>query len=205
MHQKVILQGGGGHAKVVIDCLLAEGKEVVAIFDKKNEGQLLGVQRYADYRPDLYDDAAMLIAIGDNKVRQAVAGEVKHSFANAIHPSAIVSSFARIGTGNMILHRTVIQAGTTVGNHVIVNTGSQVDHDGSIGDFVHIAPRAVLCGNVTVGEGTLIGAGAVVLPGIKIGKWAIIGAGAVVTKDVADYSVVAGVPGKVRRSDRRHG
>lgn len=195
--QKVILQGGGGHAKVVIDCLQAQGKEVVAVFDKKNNGPLFGIPRYAQYDQDVHKDASVLIAIGDNRIRKELVREVRHAFDNAIHPSSIISSFARIGEGCMILHRTVIQAGTTLGNHVILNTGSQIDHDGSIGDFVHIAPRAVLCGHVKVGEGTLIGAGAVVLPGIKIGKWVTVGAGAVVTKDIADYSIVAGVPGKV--------
>lgn len=197
MQRKVILLGGGGHAKVVIDCLLAEGREVVAVFDKKNKGSLLGIQRYEQYGPELFKDAAMLIAIGDNKVRHTLAGETSHPFTNTIHPSSVISSFAQVGMGTMILHRAVVQAGTTIGNHVILNTGSQVDHDGLIADFVHIAPRAVLCGSVTVGEGTLIGAGAVVLPGIKIGKWAVIGAGAVVVKDVDDHAVVAGVPGRV--------
>lgn len=197
MHHKVILQGGGGHAKVVIDCLLEQGREVLAVFDQKNTGPLLGIPRLEEYSPEMYPDAGMLIAIGDNKTRQRVAVDISHVFTGVIHPSAVVSSFAVIGKGTMILHRAVVQAGTTIGNHVILNTGSQVDHDGTIGDYVHIAPRAVLCGNVTVGEGTLVGAGAVVLPGIKIGKWAVIGAGAAVTKDVEDYSVIAGVPGRV--------
>ena len=185
---------------MVIDCLLAQGKEVIAVVDNKNKGPLFGIQRYEQYDPDLHKDANILIAIGDNKVRKELVSEVRHSFTNAIHPSAIISSFAKVGEGCMILHRVIIQAGTTLGNHVILNTGSQVDHDGSIGDYVHIAPRAVLCGNVTVGEGTLIGAGAIVLPGVKIGRWATVGAGAVVTKDVGDYSIVAGVPARVVRS-----
>jgi sugar O-acyltransferase (sialic acid O-acetyltransferase NeuD family) len=189
--------GGGGHAKVVIDCLMAQGNEVVAVFDKKNNGPLLGINRYATYKKDLHKDARIIIAIGDNKVRKKLLKNISHDFVNAIHPSAMVSSFASMGDGCMILHRAVIQAGTSVGNHVIINTGSQVDHDGSIGDFVHIAPRAVLCGNVAVGEGTLIGAGAVVLPGVKIGKWVTVGAGAVVTKNVGDYAIVAGVPAKL--------
>ena len=197
MRDKVILQGGGGHAKVVIDCLLAEGKQVIAVFDKKNKGLLLGIERHERYDRNLFIDAGLLIAIGDNSVRQKISIEVGHRFVNAIHPSAVVSSYSKIGMGSMILHRAVVQAGSVIGDHVILNTGSQVDHDGNIADFVHIAPRAVLCGNVTVGEGTLIGAGAVVLPGVKIGKWAVIGAGSVIRKDVADHAVVAGVPGRV--------
>lgn len=197
VEHKVILLGGGGHAKVVIDCLLAQGREVVAVVDQKNKGALLGIRRHEKYDPLLHRDAALLIAIGDNKVRQKLAAQTSHSFTSTVHPSAIVSSFATTGDGTMILHRAVVQAECVIGKHVILNTGSQVDHDGHIGDYVHIAPRAVLCGNVTVGEGTLIGAGAVILPGVRIGKWAVVGAGAVVTKDVEDRAVVAGVPGRV--------
>lgn len=197
MNREVILLGGGGHAKVVIDCLLGQDRKVIAVFDKRNTGPLLGVPRFQDYNPELFKRAVVLVAIGDNKVRQVLAGQIAHSFTNAVHPSAIVSSFTEMGVGTMILHRAVVQAGSNIGNHVILNTGSQVDHDGNIGDFVHIAPRAVLCGNVTIGEGTLIGAGAVVLPGVTIGKWAVIGAGSVIRKDVGDHAVVAGVPGRV--------
>jgi acetyltransferase EpsM len=50
---------------------------------------------------------------------------------------------------------------------------------------------------VQVGEGTHIGIGACVVQGIKVGKWATIGAGAVIIKDVPDYAVVVGNPGRI--------
>jgi acetyltransferase EpsM len=58
---------------------------------------------------------------------------------------------------------------------------------------------ASLAGNVLVGEGTQIGINATIRQGIKIGKWATIGAGAVIIKDVPDYAVVVGNPGKIIR------
>lgn len=50
---------------------------------------------------------------------------------------------------------------------------------------------------VTISDDVWIGARVIILPGISIGTGSIIGAGAVVTKDVPEYSVVAGVPAKV--------
>ncbi len=50
---------------------------------------------------------------------------------------------------------------------------------------------------VVIGDDVWIGSRAIILPGIRIGKGAIIGAGAVVTKDVPEYAVVGGNPGKV--------
>ncbi|WP_336740907.1 DapH/DapD/GlmU-related protein [Aureimonas altamirensis] len=52
---------------------------------------------------------------------------------------------------------------------------------------------------VTVGHDVWIGHGAVIMPGVTIGNGAVIGANAVVTRDVAAYTIVAGVPAKVLR------
>lgn len=202
MIKRVLLYGGGGHAKVVLDCLLDSEAKVVGIFDNTKTGELMGVPYVGDYNASLHAEAGVIVAIGDNQARKRIASTIRHAFDSAIHRSAIVSAFAKTGTGVMILHRAVIQAGSVIGNHVIVNTGAQVDHDCTIGDYVHIAPGAVLCGTVSVGEGTLIGAGATVLPGVRIGAWATIGAGAVVRKDVAEGALVVGNPGRgVRRKN----
>ena len=92
----------------------------------------------------------------------------------------------------------IVNAQAKIGKHCILNTNSSVDHECVIGDFVHIAPGAVLAGNVEVGEGSLIGMGAVVLPHVKIGSWCKIGAGAVVIEDVPDGKTVIGVPAKIK-------
>lgn len=190
------MQGGGEHARVVLDCLLNEGREVLALFDPKYDGHLFGITQRGTYDPHFAPEASAIIAIGNNEVRKKVAGLTRHGFTNTIHRSSIISAFASLGVGNMILHGTIIQAQARIGNHVIVNTGAKVDHDCIISDFVHLGPGVVLCGTVQVGEGAFVGAGAVVIPGIKIGAWATIGAGAVVIRDVPAGARVAGNPAK---------
>jgi len=199
MQEKVILQGGGEHARVVLDALLDQGRNVVALFDPKYDGSLFGVPQKGLYAADLHTDAHAIVAIGDNATRKRVAERTTHAFTNAVHPSAIVSSRATIGSGNMILHGTIIQAQAHVGNHVIINTGSSVDHDCVISDYVHLAPGTVICGTVTIGEGAFIGAGAIIIPGKKVGAWATVGAGAVVIDDIPDYAVAVGNPARVIR------
>jgi sugar O-acyltransferase (sialic acid O-acetyltransferase NeuD family) len=140
----IILQGGGDHARVVLDCLQSMGVEVMALYDPKYSGELFGVPQKGAYNPADFPEAMAIIAIGNNAIRKRVAAGSSHSFANAIHRSSIISEKASIGEGNMILHRTVIQANAVIGNHVIVNTAASVDHDCIIGDFVHIAPGVVL-------------------------------------------------------------
>lgn len=196
---KVILQGGGEHARVVLDCLLGQGIPVVGLFDPKYSGSLFGVKQLGAYDPSAEPGALAVVAIGDNVVRKRVAGITKHSFAQVIHPSVILSQYSTVGTGSMLLHGVIIQAQTRIGDHVIINTGARVDHDNMIGDYVHIAPGAVLCGSVTVGEGTFIGAGSIVIPGIKIGKWATIGAGSVVIRDIPDRALAVGNPARIIR------
>jgi sugar O-acyltransferase (sialic acid O-acetyltransferase NeuD family) len=198
----VILQGGGEHARVVLDCLLSQGVPVVGLFDPRYHDHLFGIPQLGKYDPSLFPDAKSIIAIGDNKTRKNVVNETRHSFINVCHSSSVISRFASIGTGNMILHGAIIQAQARIGNHVIVNTGAQVDHDCIVEDYVHIGPGAVLCGTVTLGEGAFIGARAVIVPGKKVGAWATVGAGAVVRNDVPDHAIVAGNPAKIIKYNR---
>ena len=58
---------------------------------------------------------------------------------------------------------------------------------------------------VSIGHDTWLGHGSTILPGVTVGDGAAVGAGAVVSKDVAPYTIVAGVPAKPirERFDRR--
>ncbi len=53
---------------------------------------------------------------------------------------------------------------------------------------------------VSIGDGSWLGHGTVVLPGSTIGRHVVIGANSVVTGDIPDFSVAAGVPARVIRS-----
>ena len=88
----------------------------------------------------------------------------------------------------------VINACATIGDAVICNTACIIEHECRIANFVHIAPGAVLAGNVKIGEGTFVGANAVIKQGITIGKNVTIGAGAVVTKNIGDGLTYYGNP-----------
>jgi sugar O-acyltransferase (sialic acid O-acetyltransferase NeuD family) len=183
--------GASGHAKVVIECLEAVNIEIDAIFDDdENKNTILEYQIHGKYNPNQNRDMLLIVAIGDNKIRQKVTKLISHSYGKIIHPSAIVSKRSSIDEGSVVFHNSVIQSSCVIGKHVIINTNASVDHDCIIHDFVHIAPNATLCGGVVVGKRTLIGAGAVVLPSIIIGENCIIGAGSVVRRDIPDDSIV---------------
>ena len=106
---EVILHGGGEHARVVLDCLLASGCTVPGLFDPKYDGFLMGVPQRGAYNPQLEKQAKAIVAIGDNALRKEAALKTQHAFANAIHRSAIISKYSTIGAGCMILHGAIIQ------------------------------------------------------------------------------------------------
>jgi len=117
-------------------------------------------------------------------------------FINFIHPSVDLS-MTRIGVGNYIQEAVIIQADVEIGNNCSIHIGAIVAHESKIGHSVFIAHACSISGCCTIGDGSFIGTNATVLPRIKIGKWTTIGAGAVITRDVPDYTTVAGNPGKI--------
>lgn len=200
----IIIFGYSGHAKVVIDCFESHDNAVVGYFDKtKAENNVHGLE-YLGFESEV--DLSKVIsnhdvfpAIGDNSLRSRVISLIRENHlkqTRAIHRSAVISNYTKIGLSSMIGPGAVINSGVEIGDGVIINSNATVEHDCFIEDFCHIAPGSTLAGNVTVGKNTFIGAGAVIKQGLIIGNNVIIGAGAVVLNNVPDNETWAGVPAK---------
>ncbi len=146
---------------------------------------------------DQVDHQAIVVGIGNNRVRQRVCQEMKQRgerFAAAIHPRSTIAADVQVGEGTLICAGVVVNTGSVIGVSVILNTACSVDHHNQVGDYVHVAPGVHTGGDVTIGAGTLIGIGATVMPQCRVGVWAVVGAGAVVTSDIPSEMTVAGVP-----------
>lgn len=121
--------------------------------------------------------------------------------ANFIHPS-IDLTMTNLGVGLYIQESVVIQAEVEVGDNASIHIGTMIGHESRIGHSAFVAHAVSISGSCEIGDGTFIGTNATILPRVRVGKWSIVGAGSVVTKDVPDYSVVAGNPARViRRND----
>jgi sugar O-acyltransferase (sialic acid O-acetyltransferase NeuD family) len=196
--KKILLFGGSGHSKVICSIFESLNYIIEGFFDDNLYAQYVNHYKYfGKYDKEILLNLPIVICVGDNHIRKSLTNIINHKYIIAIHPSSIVDKFVDIGLGSVIMHNAIIQRDSIIGKHCIINTNASIDHDCIINDFVHISPSATLCGNVKVGEGTHIGAGATIIPNITIGEWCVIGAGAVITKDVPDYSLVVGIPGKI--------
>lgn len=134
--------------------------------------------------------------------------------------SPVIDPTAWVAPDANIIGRIVLEADSSVwfgatlrgdNDPIIVGRGSNVQENCvlhtdigfplTIGADCTIGHKAMLHG-CTIGDGSLIGMGAIVLNGAKIGRGCLIGAGALITegKEIPDFSLVMGSPGKVVRT-----
>jgi sugar O-acyltransferase (sialic acid O-acetyltransferase NeuD family) len=203
-NKPIALIGYSGHAYVAADIFLSIGFNVSAYCDNEEKKYNPFSLKYLGKDSDesvrtLLKEYSYFIAIGDNTIRRKVYEQLCTILGdplNAIHSSAVLSPSSILGNGVFVAGNSTINPLVKIGNGVICNTSCSIDHECVIDDFAHIAPGAVLCGNVRIGEGSFIGANAVIRQGISIGDNVMIGAGAVIVKDVPDNSIVIGNPQK---------
>lgn len=174
----LILVGGGGHCKSVIDVAESAGYTILGILDKP---ELVGT-KVLDYEvigtdediPKYVGKANFVITVGQIKscvIRKRLANLIKQVggiLATIIASDAYVSKYAEIGEGTVVLHKAMVNAGSKVGKNCIINTMANVEHDVQIGDFCHISTAAMINGGCHVGNEVFVGSGAVVVNGMTI-------------------------------------
>jgi sugar O-acyltransferase (sialic acid O-acetyltransferase NeuD family) len=199
MTSNTVLLGAGGHARSVADVLTRAGGQLALVAGEPDGAWSVPVAS-SDAEAFTFAEeqgCQVLVAVGPNDLRHrlhlAVATHLRSEAVVA--PSATVAS--DLGAGTVVLNHAHVGPASVIGEAVVINTASVVEHDCRIDDAVHIAPGARVLGGVTIGALTLVGSGATVLPGVKVGARVTIGAGAVVISDVPDGATVLGVPGRV--------
>ena len=196
------IYGAGGHGRVVADAARAFGFEPAGfVDDHPYGGDLDGLRVVAtrDGRWDSPDAFRFLVAIGENRIRARIFGELSGCGGipvTLVHPDATVSTRATLGPGTVVLAGVVVNPGATVGANCILNTSCSVDHDCRVADHVHLCPGVRLAGTVEVEAGAMLGTGAIVIPARRVGTWSVVGAGAVVVRDVPKARVAIGNPAR---------
>ena len=207
----LVLVGGGGHCKSVLDTVLQLGlyDKVVITDDRNPPGtRIMGceVAGRDDILGGLYQDGIRhaFITVGSIKntePRRRLYARVRamgFAFPNIVDASAVVSPSVRLGQGIFIGKNAVVNSCAKIEDMAIINTAAVVEHECVIGAFAHVAVGAVICGNVRIGDNTFVGAGATVIQGICIGENSVIGAGSLVLRDVGSQRVIYGQGGGKR-------
>lgn len=204
--KKLLIWGAGDQGAVTLDCALAMNTYDSIAFLSFAERSAREIPNYIIYREQDVDLRTFLpsfdeviVATGDNALREqkvSILNALGIPLAIIVHPTAIISPFARVAAGCTVLAFAVVHTNASVGTGCIVNTGAIVEHDCVLGDFVNVCPRVAMAGHTTIGKKAYLGIGCTILNNISIGEEAVVGAGAVVIRDVPAHEVAAGVPAK---------
>ncbi|QDG51673.1 acetyltransferase [Persicimonas caeni] len=210
--RRFIVVGAGGHGKVVADAIRASGDRVAGFvdIDPAKLGQVVepGGAAVICSQGDFFDRVsadsldelgdAVAFGVGNNRVRSELLARLPNELTPpVVHPGAIVSSTAKLGSGTVVFAGAVINAAAVIGSGVIVNSAAVIEHDCRIGDGAHLSPNTAVCGGSTIGQRTWVGAGSTVIHQVCVGDDVVIGAGAVIIRDVPAKATVVGNPGKV--------
>lgn len=144
---------------------------------------------------------AIFVAIGNNiALRSKIssfAKEAGFTFINIIDKRSILSASISIGENVWIKEGAIIGSNSSIGNNVIIDTACVLSHDIIVGENCHLSPGCTCGGTVRIGDNTVLGVGVCVAPYVSIGSHVIVSPGSSVVHDIADCSIIDGVPGKV--------
>lgn len=205
MDSRLLIIGAGGHGKVVADCAEQTGRFNQIVFldngyparNKHEHWDIIGTQE--QLHGLIGDNDSVFVAIGNNTARQTICEDVVQAgfrLISLIHPTAVVSDYAKLAEGVLVCANATVNAFTRVGRGSIINTNANVDHDCIIGDYVHIAPGCSIAGTVSIGTGSFIGVGSAIIQNINVGENCTVGAGSTLIRSIGNAVTVVGTPAK---------
>ena len=205
MKRPLILIGGGGHCKSVIEVAESAGYEIKGILDMPDEvgkevlpgHKVLGTD---DEIPQYVEECDFIITVGFIKnpaLRIKLYNKVKAAggrLATIIASTAHVSKYSELGEGTVIMHHAFVNAGAKIGDNCIINTFVNIEHDAEVGNQCHISTGTMVNGECKIGENCFIGSQSVCANCIEIASDIIVGAGSVVRKSIRVKGIYAGNP-----------
>lgn len=202
----LILVGGGGHCRSVIEAAESTGRTIRGILDLP---QFVGteVSGYPVVGTDsdiarYVDDCEFIVTLGsieNTEPRLRLHRRIKEAggrLATIVASTAFLSPRAQVGVGTVLLHQSVVNAAATVGESVIVNTGAIVEHDAWVGDLTHVSTGAKVNGACRVGARCFIGSGAVMVQGVATGDDVFVGAGSLLARNAPEAGTYVGFPAR---------
>ena len=200
----LILVGGGGHCKSVMEAAESAGYSILGVLDMpENLGKdilstkVIGTD---DDIPSYVGKADFVITVGfilNPATRIKIYNKIKEAggkLATIIAKTAYVSKYATLGEGTVVLHQAFVNADAKVGCNVILNTATNIEHDAVIGDHCHISTGTMVNGECKIGARCFIGSQSVLSNCITIGDDIVVSAGSFVRKSISKKGIYAGNP-----------
>lgn len=176
--RNLILVGGGGHCKSVIDVAESAGYTILGILDRPEEVgksvlnyKVIGID---DEMSKYADKAEFVVTVGQIQsanLRMRLHKQLEDAgckLATIVSPRAQVSQYASLGEGTVVMHQAVVNAEAHIGKGCIINTFANIEHDVHIGDYCHISTGSMVNGGAQIGSETFLGSQSAVNQGVKI-------------------------------------
>ncbi len=204
---------GTGEGRCVLEAARAVGRPVAGFIDTvRLAGELvmdcpvLGGNAMLEDR-DFVAAHDFLIGVGDGAARAGYGRDIKklggRLAAPVIHPSSIVSPYAQIADGAVLLCQSAVHPEVRIGEAAILDAQVNIGHDTVVEPFAFVGPSCTIAGRVRIGAQAFLGIGVKVIPDATVGARSIVGAGAVVTRDIPDDVLAVGNPAQVVKQRRR--
>ena len=171
--QEILLIGGGGHCKAVIDVIENEGVfKITGIVDKKEfigskvlGYEVIGCDDDLEALSQKYKYALITVGqIMSNSVRVKLYGTLKelgYILPTIVSPFAYVSKHSNLSEGTVVMHHALVNANSSVGVNCIINTKALIEHDAIIKNHCHVSTGAIINGGTIVEENTFVGSNSV--------------------------------------------
>ena len=201
--KEIVLIGGGGHCKSVIEVIESSKEYKIAGIVDVEDKEVLGYPYLGsddDLEKLVKEYSCFHLTIGHMKspsLRIKLAEKVKSLggiFPNIIAGSASVSSYAELGEGNVFMQQVIVNADVKIGSFNIINTKSLIEHDSEIGDFNHVSTNVVLNGTCKLGSRNLIGSSTVFYNNVSIENDTLISAGSLIAKSIKEPGIYIAKP-----------
>jgi sugar O-acyltransferase (sialic acid O-acetyltransferase NeuD family) len=191
--------GCGGHARSVADVILANGDNFLCFVDNNARPNEV-IYGYPVLTMLPSTTTGFHVAVGDNRRRSELVLCYTAQYLNiSIIASTVTHGFqSMIAPGCFIAHHVHLGPEVHIGSGTIINTGSVIEHEVSIGSFCHVAPHSTICGRTRIGNNVFIGASSVIIDNISICDNAIIGANSTVIRNIDLPGVYIGGPARLK-------
>ncbi len=212
--RKLVLVGGGGHCKAVIDVALSAGREILGILDASiPEGShvigipVLGNDNMISSIIEKYGSSVeFIITVGQlesSEIRHKIADNITRAGGSFCEPMisacAHVAASAKIGRGTVIMHKVVVNSDAQVGENCIINTGAIIEHDCKVGSFTHVSTGSIANGTCTIGDDCFIGSRTVLVNNVSITDDVMTSAGSLINHDLEIAGIYCGAPARLAR------